>query len=115
MGVERKVGGKLRLKLKICLRPIANTYFEGKTQRTLKRELQVPEIVVRGSELHQFCLVRLAHGAGIHVSVCVVACLDCQNQFTCQLDLLRRSHSLSVCSHILGFTNGLCSNAKLLK
>ena len=51
----------------------------------------------KGSELDQFCLVRLAHGAGIHVSVCVVACLVCQNQFTCELNFLRRSHSLSVC------------------
>ena len=41
MGVERKVGGKLHLKLNICLRPIAN---EGKMQRTLNRELKVPEI-----------------------------------------------------------------------
>ena len=53
----------------------------------------------KGSELDQFCLVRLAHGAGIHVSVCVVACLVCQNQFTCELNFLRRSHSLSVCVH----------------
>ena len=41
------MGGKLRLKLNICLRPIANTYYEGKMQRTLKRELQVPEIAGR--------------------------------------------------------------------
>ena len=39
--------------------------------------------------------MRLAHGAGIHVSVCVVACLVCQN-------FLRRSHSLSVCVHASG-------------
>ena len=56
----------------------------------------------KGSELDQFCLVRLAHGAGIHVSVCVVACLVCQNQFTCELNFLRRSHSLSVCVHASG-------------
>ena len=40
LGVERKVGGKLHLKLNTCLRPIANKYYEGKMQRTLKRELK---------------------------------------------------------------------------
>ena len=66
----------------------------------------------KGSELDQFCLVRLVRGAGIHVSVCVVACVDCENQFTCELNFLRRSHSLSVCVlRIWGFTNGLRSNA----
>ena len=44
MGVERKVGGKLHLKLKKCLRPIANKYYEGKMQSSLKRELKVPKI-----------------------------------------------------------------------
>ena len=38
------MGGKLHQKLDICLRPIANKYYEGKMQRTLKRELKVPEI-----------------------------------------------------------------------
>ena len=37
LGVERKVGGKLHLKLKICSGPIANKNYEGKTQKTLKR------------------------------------------------------------------------------
>ena len=36
--VERKVGGRLHLKLNKCLRPITNKYFEGQMQRTLKRE-----------------------------------------------------------------------------
>ena len=47
LGVERKVCGKLHLKLNICLRPIANKYYEGKMQRTLRRELKVPEIAGR--------------------------------------------------------------------
>ena len=42
-----KVGGKLHLKLHICLRPTANKYYEGQMQRTLKRELKVPEIAGR--------------------------------------------------------------------
>ena len=50
-------------------------------------------------ELDEFCLVRLARGAGIHVSVSVVACLVCHNQVTCELNFLRRSHSISVCVH----------------
>ena len=41
------MGGKLHLKLNICLRPIGNKYSEGKTQRSLKRELKAPEIVGR--------------------------------------------------------------------
>ena len=44
LGVEPKVGGELHLKLHICFRPIANKYYEEKMQRTLKRELKVPEI-----------------------------------------------------------------------
>ena len=39
--------GKLHLKLNLCLRPMANKYNEGKTQRTLKRELKVPGIAGR--------------------------------------------------------------------
>ena len=41
------MGGKLHLKLNICLRPIANKYYEGKMQRTLEKWLQVPEIARR--------------------------------------------------------------------
>ena len=43
LGAERKVGGKLHLKPKICSGPKANKYHEGKMQRTLKRESKVPE------------------------------------------------------------------------
>ena len=59
LGSEQEVGGKLHLKLNICLSSTANKYYEG----------------WKGSELDQFCLVRLANDAGIHVGVCVVACL----------------------------------------
>ena len=44
MDMLRKMGGNLRLKLNIALRPIANKYCEGKMKRTLERELKVPEI-----------------------------------------------------------------------
>ena len=47
MGLERKTGGERLLKLNIGDRPIANKYCEGKMQRTLERELKVPETVVR--------------------------------------------------------------------
>ena len=47
MGLERKFGGKVHLKLNIGSRPIANKYHEGKVKRTLKRELKVPEIAER--------------------------------------------------------------------
>ena len=47
LGLERKVGGKLHLKLDTSPRPIANKYHEGKVKRTLERELKVPEIAER--------------------------------------------------------------------
>ena len=47
LGLERKLGGKLHLKLNIGSSPIANKYHEGKVKRTLKRELKVPEIAER--------------------------------------------------------------------
>ena len=76
------MGGKLHLKLETCLRPMANKYCEGKMQRrTLKRELKVPEIA--GREVSWTSCA--AHGAGIHVNVCVVACFVCQNQFCLKL------------------------------
>ena len=42
LGSERKVGGKLHLKLNKCARLTANKNCEGKMQRTLKRKLKVP-------------------------------------------------------------------------
>jgi len=41
------MGGKFHLKLNNGKKPIANKYRQGKMQRTLKRELKVPEIVKR--------------------------------------------------------------------
>jgi len=38
------MGGEFLLRLNIVWRPIANKYCEGKLQRTLERELKVPEI-----------------------------------------------------------------------
>ena len=54
---------------------------------------------LQGSELDQVTWVILAHGSGIHVSVCVVACLVFQNHCICELNFLRRSHSLSMRVH----------------
>ena len=48
LGVQRKVGGKLHLKLNICLKPFANKYDEGKMQRTLKR---VESVELAGREV----------------------------------------------------------------
>ena len=100
LGVERKVGGKLHLKLNICLRPIANKYYEGKGAKDIEKRVKSAWNCWNGNELDRFCLVRLAHGTGIHVRVCVVSCQDCQNQFTCEKKL-RRSHSPPAC----GFTH----------
>ena len=38
------MGGKLHLMLRMCSRPIAHKYHEGKMKRTLERELKVTEI-----------------------------------------------------------------------
>jgi len=38
------VGGKLHLMLRMCSRPIAHKYHEGKMKMTLERELKVTEI-----------------------------------------------------------------------
>ena len=45
--LERKVGGNFHPRLLISVEPIANKYHEGKVERTLKRELKVPEIAER--------------------------------------------------------------------
>ena len=42
-----KLGGKFHLNLNIVSRPTANKYHEGKVKRTLKGELQAPEIAER--------------------------------------------------------------------
>ena len=46
LGRVRKFGGKFHRKLNISSSPIANKYHEGKVKSTLKRELNMPEIVV---------------------------------------------------------------------
>ena len=84
MGVEREVSGKFHQILNTCLRPIANKYYEG----------------WKGSELDQFSLVRLAHDAGIHVGVCVVACIVRQDPSShVNKNFVGGSRSLSVCVH----------------
>ena len=49
-GLERKLGGKFHLKLNMGSKPIANKYHEGKMKRTLKRELNVPELGERKAD-----------------------------------------------------------------
>ena len=34
------MGGKLHLKLKICVRPIAKTYCEGETQKDFEKTVE---------------------------------------------------------------------------
>jgi hypothetical protein len=43
--LDRKVGGKLHLKLNTRSRPIAYKYREGKVKSPLKRELKEPETI----------------------------------------------------------------------
>lgn len=64
------MGGKFHLKLNIGLRPIANKYHEGKVKRTLKRELQVPEITEREASGAKLCS-RLLHAFVCNVSSCM--------------------------------------------
>ena len=45
--------------------------------------------------------MRLAHDAGVHVGVCVVACLVCQNQFTCEWNYVGgHTHFLCAFTHL---------------
>ena len=46
-------------------------------------------------ELDQFCLMRSAHAAGIHVCVCDVARLIWLDQFIFELNCVRWSQSLA--------------------
>ena len=100
LGLERKVSGKLHLKFNIFLRPISNKYHEGHNAKDFENMLFFFKRTWncwKGIELDNFRLVRLAHDASNHVSVCVVACFVCQEQFICELICLHRPHSLSVC------------------
>ena len=63
LGLMLKMGGKFHLKLNIGERPIANKYCEGKMQRTLKRELKVPEIAVREAIVASVVRVHLGGAA----------------------------------------------------
>ena len=78
LGLERKLGGKLHLKLNNGSRPIANKYHEGKVKRTLKRELKVPEIAEReanGTSCSWRVLV-LSKVMACHLNASVVAGFD---------------------------------------
>ncbi len=79
LGVERKVGGKLHLKLKKCLRPIASKYYEGKMQRILKIKLTSAWNCWKGSELGSELDVLLGEiGAWRwHSCQCLRCCLPC--------------------------------------
>ena len=101
LGVERKAGGKLHLKLKICLRSIANKCHEGKDAKDFEKIVRNAWNGWKVSELDQFFFVRLAPGACIHVSVCVVACFVCENQFTCELNFFASvALTISVFTHL---------------
>ena len=63
LGLKLKMGGKFHLKLNTGERPIANKYCEGKMQRTLKRELKVPEIAVREAIVTSVVCVHLGAAA----------------------------------------------------
>ena len=69
------MGGNFHLKLNICSRPIANKYHEGKVKRTLKRELNVPEVTEREANGASIALVSLlrAHVMPCSYSVSVLA------------------------------------------
>ena len=78
LGVERKAGGTLHLKINIRVRPIANKYYEGKMQRILKREFKVLEIAGREVSRSSF-----AYEIGAwrwHSSECLRRCLLCLSE-----------------------------------
>ena len=68
----RKFGGKFHRKLNISSSPIANKYHEGKVKSTLKRELNVPEIVVNqaiGINVVKELGLKLCHPASMSIHV----------------------------------------------
>ena len=69
------MGGNFHLKLNIGSRPIANKYHEGNMKRTLKRELNVPEVTEREANGASFVLVSLlrAHVMSCSYNVSVLA------------------------------------------
>ena len=96
------------MKLNICSRPIANKYHEGCVVCSRTSKWVFFKVLENSwKELDMFfkvdcwidAVVRLTHDAGIHVNLCIVACLVCQDQFVCELNLLRRSRTLSMFFH----------------
>ena len=96
LGLERKYGGKLHLKLNMSSRPIANKYHEGKVKRPLKRELKVPAIAQReanGGMLLLLLLVQAkrarpmpgevsqASQGHVHTTPCASGTVTLQNNF----------------------------------
>ena len=108
------MGGKLHLKLNICLRPIANKYHEGKMKRTLKRELKVPEIA--GREVSWTSAAWRDWRTLLAIRLLVIALLLALSVRTSS----RVDETFHVCrfcfgggSRVTGFTYGLYWNARL--
>ena len=73
------MGGKLHLMLRMCSRPIAHKYHEGKMKRTLERELKVTEIAEweadGSSGTEQVCLaLRPSIAASMQMVQCCARC-----------------------------------------
>jgi hypothetical protein len=87
------VGGKLHLMLRMCSKPIAHKYHEGKMKRTLERELKVTEIAEReadgsteAKQLAVHCRSVVLHQrkkcSAAQSALCGVFCFVCQSQFS---------------------------------
>ena len=66
------MGGKLHLKQNIGLGTIVNKYHEGIVKRTLKRELEVPELV--GNKANDMSAVM--RGCDVQVSINWCICMS---------------------------------------
>jgi len=73
LGLQPKTGSNFPPKLNIGLRPIANKYHEGKTKRTLERELKCLKLL-KGKRMEPVTLARL---------LLVIVRVGCQQRECC--------------------------------
>ena len=104
MGLEREYGGKLHLQLNILLGPIENKYLGGKMKRTLRRELDVPELAEREANGSRTYLV------GLLVASLRSACFNVCDSRRCAGCAHSVSHWCPP-AHTLSCTKMVCASA----
>ena len=78
LGMERKAGGTLHLKLDICVGLVVNKHHDGKMQRIFNREFKVLEIA--GREVSRTSFACEIGAWRWHSSHCLRRCLPCLSE-----------------------------------